>query len=220
MACLGWTRRLVDILGAGTRLRRRSQEHLYDAYRLHDNHESQSQRGHSGPYPRPRRTPPSPESPTTLRIAKVRLKLHFAVTLVNTGAPDGYESHKGEGKLVENDRSPLASSLNCQKRLANVPHTTTAHPPKLQTKCRSSDGVVLAQGCQKQPSTNQNQSKHTPMQSAPGPRDSDLHDARRLQGRSTHDAMQVTRRLGQLETALAMQKQREAVLKRWGGAEP
>src|SRR4051812_2094544 len=44
--------------------------------------------------------------------------------------------------------------------------------------------------------------------------------ARRLQGRSTHDAMQVIRRPERQKTALAAQKQREAVLKRWGGAEP
>jgi hypothetical protein len=62
-------------------------------------------------------------------------------------------------------------------------------------------------------------SKHALTQSGPGPRDADLHmraacraDRRTLQCKSPSV-------LGRQKLARATQKQREAVLKRWGGAE-
>jgi hypothetical protein len=121
-----------------------------------------------------------------------------------------------EEESVKDGKASPASPPNCQKRLANVPHTTTAHLPKLQTKSRSSDGVVLARACQKWPSTNQNPKQTHPNAEQARPQRPGPAYARRLQGRSTPGAMQVIRGPGRQKTALAAQKQREAVLKKVG----
>jgi hypothetical protein len=68
--------------------------------------------------------------------------VHFAVKYVNTRERKPRPTRRdGGGKPSTLGTCLPPSSLGCQKRLANVfPTPPTAHGPKLQTKCRSSDG--------------------------------------------------------------------------------
>ena len=51
--------------------------------------------------------PPESESSNTLRIANVRLRLHFAVVFISTSTTSASELHKGKGKRVESEKPPL-----------------------------------------------------------------------------------------------------------------
>ena len=73
-------------------------------------------------------------------------------------------------RKAKEDRNPKSPPCRLSRLPKAASESSPLTLPSRRPSARSSDGVVLAQGCQKRASTNHNRGKHTPMQSKPRPK--------------------------------------------------